>query len=79
MSKQITVVLSAGRQQEFHSPLLSDEQFEDDYARIVAAQEQGGHELLTLTWLSVRQGTILAVHLTEEDEDRGPVRVARWE
>lgn len=77
MTKQITVVLSAGPRQEFQSPWLSEERFEEDYAQVVAAQQKGGHDLLTLPWLSVRGGTILAVHVTEHEDQ--PVTVASWE
>jgi hypothetical protein len=79
MAKQITVQLSAGPKQEIHSPLLSAEQFEKDYAQIVAAQKKGGFELLTLPWLSVRGGAILAVHVSEEAAESAPPAVASWE
>jgi hypothetical protein len=77
MAKQITVLLTAGPRQEVPSPALFEEQAEHDYAQIVAAQQAGGAELLTLPWISVRGGMILAVQV-EDVADPSLPRVASW-
>ncbi len=78
MAKQITVLLSAGPRREIPSPALSDEQAELDFAQICAAQEAGGVAMLTLPWLSVRGGAIVAVHV-EDAADPSLPTVASWQ